>query len=198
MSNHVIAIVGRPNVGKSTFFNRLLKKRKAIVGSKEGITRDRLYGDIDWSGDQRIGGWYWVDGSGADTVPDGEYDLDEFIDASNATLVEACGDACSGDAEYAIPMDDSEDYYKELGSGDDRSFSNELEEVIFNTGFEYWYTDNFVLRCGYIYDKEGDIKAPTFGAGLRFSGYGFDFGYTAGEKNHPRTNYLFFSIALEI
>jgi len=50
MSNHVIAIVGRPNVGKSTFFNRLLKKRKAIVGSKEGITRDRLYGDIDWSG----------------------------------------------------------------------------------------------------------------------------------------------------
>ena len=50
MSNHIIAIVGRPNVGKSTFFNRLLKKRKAIVGSKEGITRDRLYGDIDWSG----------------------------------------------------------------------------------------------------------------------------------------------------
>ncbi len=50
MSNHLIAIVGRPNVGKSTFFNRLLKQRKAIVGSEEGITRDRLYGEIDWSG----------------------------------------------------------------------------------------------------------------------------------------------------
>ena len=50
MSNHLIAIVGRPNVGKSTFFNRLLKQRKAIVGSQEGITRDRLYGEIDWSG----------------------------------------------------------------------------------------------------------------------------------------------------
>ena len=50
MPNHLIAIIGRPNVGKSTFFNRLLKKRKAIVGSQEGITRDRLYGDIDWSG----------------------------------------------------------------------------------------------------------------------------------------------------
>ena len=50
MSNPLIAIVGRPNVGKSTFFNRVLKQRKAIVDSQEGITRDRIYGEVEWIG----------------------------------------------------------------------------------------------------------------------------------------------------
>ena len=49
---NLIAIVGRPNVGKSTLFNRLTQRRDAIVDPTSGVTRDRHYGRSDWNGQE--------------------------------------------------------------------------------------------------------------------------------------------------
>ena len=66
ISRPVVAIVGRPNVGKSSLFNRITKKRIAVVHDQPGVTRDRNYADVDWN-DSRF---TIVDTGGLDLDPD--------------------------------------------------------------------------------------------------------------------------------
>lgn len=85
---NIIAVVGRPNVGKSTFFNRLIQRRQAIVDSVSGVTRDRHYGKTDWNGQEFSvidTGGYIV---GSDDVFEGEIrkQVDLAIDEASVIL----------------------------------------------------------------------------------------------------------------
>ncbi|MBX3145737.1 MAG: ribosome biogenesis GTPase Der [Gemmatimonadales bacterium] len=73
MSKPTVAIVGRPNVGKSTLFNRLIGGRVAIVADQAGTTRDRHFGDAEWNGRP-----FWVVDTGG-MVPDSQDSMDRAI-----------------------------------------------------------------------------------------------------------------------
>ena len=77
----ILAIVGRPNVGKSTLFNRLVRERKAIVHNLPGVTRDRNYGSAEWSGKKFV----LVDTGGLDA--EAEEGLEERIQEQSRTAI---------------------------------------------------------------------------------------------------------------
>ena len=79
---------------------------------------------------------------------------------------------------------------------DDDPWDVELKKIIFSGGMEYWYSDLIALRVGYYYDKMGKVKYATFGAGLKYSLYGFDFGYVSAGEGHPLSDTMRFSLTI--
>ena len=145
-----------------------------------------LGGDIDKSasdgeGDKIIGGYEWVDS-----------DNDDIIDIEDGEMVKTSGEP--GDPGWGTYNEFGQ---KEVGNSKERSLSDEIDKLVHNIGLEYWYGKYFAIRTGFYYDKTGKINNPTFGIGLRFAGYGFDFGYTYGETGHPLTNTMRFSLNME-
>ena len=160
-----------------------------------------LGGDIDYgpsspgNGDGVIGGYKWVD---ADS--DGKKDIGKWFDSDSNGVVDpgenemVQTEGNPGDEDWGIY---NEYGIKEKGNAKDRKLSNETDRLVHNLGIEYWYGEYFAIRSGFYYDKTGKISNPTFGIGLRFAGYGFDFGYTYGDQGHPLTNTMRFSLNME-
>ena len=121
-----------------------------------------LGGDMDYgpdgagNGDKMIGGYKWDD-----------LDGDGKIDLSDNEIIKS-GDN-PGDDDWGEYNEYGE---KEVGNSKKRSLTNELDRLVHNIGFEYWYGKYFAIRSGFYYDKIGKISNPTFGIGLRFAGYG--------------------------
>src|SRR6476646_970683 len=99
----LIAIVGRPNVGKSTLFNRLVGSRLAIVGEEPGITRDRLYGNGEW-----LGRTFRVIDTGGIIPEDKEFIPSEIFRQAKVALEEAAAVIMVVDARAELTGPDME------------------------------------------------------------------------------------------
>ncbi len=79
----VVALIGRPNVGKSTIFNQLTKSRQALVADLSGLTRDRQYGDATYEGKSFV----VVDTGGIGEADDGSGNIDDYMSAQSHTAI---------------------------------------------------------------------------------------------------------------
>lgn len=104
MANNLVAIVGRPNVGKSTLFNRLTKSRQAIVSDEAGTTRDRQYGKCEWNGREfsvvDTGGW----GVNSDDIFEEEIRKQVIIATEEAGLVLFLVDVTNGVTDLDVDV----------------------------------------------------------------------------------------------
>ena len=142
--NSIVAIVGRPNVGKSTLFNRLVKQKKAITDSQSGVTRDRHYGKGEWNGKQFSlidTGGYIV---GGDDVFEKEIDYQVELAIEEADLIIFLVDVQTGITEQDIKVNkllkkSNKKVFLLVNKFDNSSFQG-LEAEFFKLGFKDIYS----------------------------------------------------------
>ncbi|MBO8130888.1 MAG: PorV/PorQ family protein [Candidatus Marinimicrobia bacterium] len=159
------------------------------------------YPDRDIDGDGKVGGY---DKSGRPR-PGGDYNKDGRRETAHSdpwyiALFTSWID------DWLLVYDSEADGIGEEdedGNTNDGSFKKELESIVYNFGIEYWYSDMFAIRTGFLYDYAGKIvmkgkyPVPTYGVGLKYAGMSFDFGYTWGDPGHPRQNTMLFSLNIK-
>ena len=142
--NSIVAIVGRPNVGKSTLFNRLVKQKKAITDSQSGVTRDRHYGKVEWNGKQFSlidTGGYIV---GGDDFFEKEIDYQVELAIEEADLIIFLVDVQTGITEEDMKVNNllkksNKKVFLLVNKFDNSSFQG-LEAEFFKLGFKDIYS----------------------------------------------------------
>ena len=142
--NSIVAIVGRPNVGKSTLFNRLVKQKKAITDSESGVTRDRHYGKAEWNGKQFSvidTGGYVV---GGDDVFEKEIDYQVELAIEESDLIIFLVDIQTGITEQDLKINkllkkSKKKVFLLVNKFDNSSFQG-LEAEFFKLGFKDIYS----------------------------------------------------------
>jgi len=90
----------------------------------------------------------------------------------------------------------SDPFYKAIFTAwTDGSFSEQLKRMDSSIGIEYVYNNMIAMRAGYYYDQDGHVKYPSFGAGLKYNMFQFDFAYIAAEEGHPLSDTMRFSLS---
>lgn len=103
-------------------------------------------------------------------------------------------------ALFTSPWTIEEVKYGQTNNDDDGEEEVISRKTIFNAivsgGIEYWYAEYFSLRAGYYYDQPGKVQFFSFGGGIQYHLYRFDFGYVAAEQDHPLSNTMRFSLTI--
>ena len=159
----IVAIVGRPNVGKSTFFNRLIQRREAITDAVSGVTRDRHYGKSDWNGKEFSlidTGGYVV---GSDDIFEAEIDKQVELAIDEADAIIFMVDVESGvtgmDEEVAELLRKSQKpYFLAVNKVDSSKRENDAVEF-YSLGVEKYYTISSINGSGSGDLLDGLVKA---------------------------------------